>query len=108
MAHVLASGPATNGHTPRRDQRPVAMLIRSLGGALAVAEGLTGLPAGEEGARNVRAWVWRDSIPAEWFTALAQFAAGTGHPEITVASLAAMAQRRRLTKADHELRRGTG
>jgi hypothetical protein len=82
----------------RAPKGPVDALIRRLGGAPKVAEGV-GLAASEEGARVVRAWVFRDSIPAEWFTALARFASTEGFPDVTERTLSLMAQARRRARS---------
>lgn len=62
-------------------------------GVAKLAEDL-GLPT-----KNVRRWVDLDSIPADWFAAIARAALKRGRPEITEIYLSALAERRRLTKA---------
>lgn len=51
-------------------------------------------------AKNVRRWVDFDSIPAEWFAAIARAAEKRGFHEITLEALAEIAERRRLSKAE--------
>lgn len=48
--------------------------------------------------KNVRSWNHSDSIPAEWFAALARAAPGRGMPEITAEHLADLAERRRKSR----------
>jgi hypothetical protein len=48
--------------------------------------------------KNVRRWVDLDSIPADWFAAIARIAGKHGRGHITEAHLAAIAERRRLAK----------
>lgn len=72
-------------------------VIKALGGATVLARAL-GLPDQEVGAKLVRAWGLRDSVPAEWFAAVARVALLRGHPEITVEALAQLAERRRLSR----------
>jgi len=50
----------------------ISEIIRSLGGAAEVARRLD-LPARDVGAKRVRAWALRDSIPAEYWEALAAY-----------------------------------
>lgn len=50
--------------------------------------------------KNVRRWVDFDSIPAEWFTAVARAADLRGRHEITVSKLAEIAEARRLAKTE--------
>ncbi|WP_167765263.1 MULTISPECIES: carph-isopro domain-containing protein [unclassified Brevundimonas] len=54
-----------------------------------------GLPS-----KNVRRWVDLDSIPAEWFAAVARAARRRGVDGVTVAHLADVAERRRLSRAE--------
>jgi hypothetical protein len=49
--------------------------------------------------KNVRRWVDNDSIPAEWFAAVARAADVRGHADITVEKLAMLAEERRLRRA---------
>lgn len=49
--------------------------------------------------KNVRRWEDFDSIPADWFVAVAAAAAKTGRHDITVEKLAQMAEAKRLMKA---------
>lgn len=72
----------------------VREIIEKLGGAAIVAREM-GLPGGDVGAKQIRAWCFRDSIPAEWFAALSRTAEGLGNSEITVEFLAQMAEERR-------------
>lgn len=51
-------------------------------------------------SKNVRRWVDFDSIPAEWFAAMARAAELRGHADITVERLAEIAEARRLAKAE--------
>lgn len=53
-----------------------------------------GLPA-----KNVRRWLDFNSIPAEWFAAVARAAACRGYHDITVEALAEGAEARRLDRA---------
>ncbi len=48
--------------------------------------------------KNVRRWVDLDSIPADWFAAIERAATAADKPEITVARLADVAERRRLAR----------
>ena len=50
--------------------------------------------------KNVRRWVDFDSIPAEWFAAVERAAKARGFKEITVRHLAALAEERRLARAE--------
>lgn len=50
-------------------------------------------------AKNVRRWVDFDSIPADWFAAIARAAELRGFHDITVEALADVAEARRLAKA---------
>lgn len=47
-------------------------------------------------AKNVRRWVDQDSIPAEWFVAVARAAETRGFKDISVERLARVAEERRL------------
>lgn len=47
-------------------------------------------------SKNVRQWWERDSIPADWFAAVARAAEARGFSEITVEALANTAERRRV------------
>ena len=76
----------------------VPAIIRKLGGPAAVAREL-GLPGNGVGARTVRAWSFRRSIPGDRFSALARVAARLGHPEINESSLARAAEERALAAA---------
>jgi hypothetical protein len=49
--------------------------------------------------KNVRRWVDLDSIPADWFAAIARAARKSGRRHITAAHLAELAERRRLARA---------
>lgn len=53
-----------------------------------------GLPA-----KNVRRWLDFDSIPAEWFAAVARAAVCRGYHQITVDALAQGAEARRLGRS---------
>lgn len=48
--------------------------------------------------KNVRRWADLDSIPADWFSAIARAAAAAGFEGVTEASLSAVAERRRMTR----------
>ncbi len=50
--------------------------------------------------KNVRRWCDLDSIPADWFAAVARVAPRRGRRHITVKHLADLAERRRLAKRD--------
>jgi len=50
--------------------------------------------------KNVRRWVDLDSIPAEWFAAVARAAKRRGFRDITVDHLARVAERRRLARSE--------
>jgi hypothetical protein len=65
----------------------VAEIIIRLGGAPAIAQSL-GLPAGDVGAKRVRAWASRRSIPAEYWAGIAAFSK-EGRKGITLEVLAA-------------------
>lgn len=52
--------------------------------------------------KNVRRWVDLDSIPADWFAAIARSARSRGDREITEKHLAALAEQRRLAKAHND------
>lgn len=54
-------------------------------------------------AKNIRRWVDSDSIPAEWFAAVARAAERRGFAEITAETLVDMAERRRLERAEASL-----
>lgn len=79
----------------------VKTIVKTMGGAATLARKL-GMPDGDVGAKAVRAWVNRDSIPAVWFTAIASAARSEGHGEITVETLAGLAERRRLRFSANE------
>lgn len=49
--------------------------------------------------KNVRRWLDFDSIPAEWFAAVARAAVRRGYHDITVDALARGAEARRLLRA---------
>ena len=49
--------------------------------------------------KNVRRWVDLDTIPSEWFAAVARASRRRGRPSITLTELAAMAEGKRLAKA---------
>lgn len=72
-------------------------VIKALGGAAAVAREL-GLPGNDVGARVVRGWISRKSIPGDWFSPIARVAARLGKPEINESSLARMAEERAQKK----------
>lgn len=63
----------------------VSSLIKSLGGAAAVARGI-GLPA-EVGGLRVRAWARREVIPGQYWAAIAAYAQMRG-AEVTLEVLA--------------------
>lgn len=71
-------------------------VVKLLGGAAELARALD-LPGDDQGAKQVRAWIYRDSIPAEWFAAIARVAAKRGQA-VTVESLAVMAENRRCRR----------
>jgi hypothetical protein len=48
--------------------------------------------------KNVRRWLDFDSIPAEWFSAIARAAESRGYHDITVEMLAGVAEARRLER----------
>jgi hypothetical protein len=50
--------------------------------------------------KNVRRWVDNDSIPAEWFAAVARASRRAGRPRTTEQQLAAIAERRRLARTE--------
>lgn len=49
--------------------------------------------------KNVRRWVDFDSIPADWFTAVAKAAQRRGFKDVTVERLAQIAEDRRLARS---------
>lgn len=55
----------------------IADIIRALGGAPAVSKGL-GFPPGDVGAKRVRAWATRNSIPGEYWSALSAYSNENG------------------------------
>lgn len=77
--------------------RDVKHIIKSLGGAAELAR-LLGMPEGGVGATAVRAWSLRDAIPGNWFAAIERVARAKGRLDISVSSLAALAERRRLSQ----------
>lgn len=48
--------------------------------------------------KNVRRWVDSDSIPAEWFAAIGRAAEKRGFSDVTVTTLADLAERRRIQR----------
>ncbi len=66
-------------------------LIERWGVAVLAAD--LGLPT-----KNVRRWVDLDSIPAEWFAAIARAAAKRGLEGINLEQLAALAEGRRIAR----------
>lgn len=56
--------------------------------------------------KNVRRWVDLDSIPADWFAAIARKARARGFPQITEKHLAAVAEQRRIAKTDDQAAQG--
>ena len=62
-------------------------------GALDLAKAL-GLPA-----KNIRSWENSDSIPAEWFNAIARASDDRGFTDITVEALADLSEKRRLARS---------
>lgn len=55
----------------------IVEIIRALGGAPAVSRGL-GFPPGDVGAKRVRAWATRNSIPSEYWSALSAYSDASG------------------------------
>lgn len=55
----------------------ISEIIRALGGAAEIAKRLR-FPAGDVGAKRVRAWSMRGSIPAEYWEALAAYSKEDG------------------------------
>ncbi len=51
-------------------------------------------------SKNVRRWVDMNSIPADWFAAVARAAKRRGYHGITVRALAEIAEARRLNRAE--------
>lgn len=51
-------------------------------------------------SKNVRRWVDLDSIPAEWFAAVARAAKRRGYHGVTIRALAEIAEARRLSRAE--------
>jgi hypothetical protein len=56
--------------------------------------------------KNVREWKNRDSIPADWYAAVARAAVARGFSEITVEHLAGIAEARRLAREQTALSTG--
>ena len=64
----------------------VSEIIEKLGGAPAIVRAL-GLPDGDVGAKRVRAWRTRGSIPAEYWAAIASYSRASSL-DVTLEALA--------------------
>ena len=70
-------------------------VITALGGAARLAEAL-GLPGEDVGAKAVRAWARRNSIPAKYFVGIAGIARDLDRIDITERTLAEIAHQQRM------------
>jgi hypothetical protein len=81
----------------------VRNVVQRLGGAASLARAI-GFERSETGAKLVRAWVMRNSIPAKYFASIARVAEQQNLLDITVAQLADCAETAAIQRSDGRLK----